>query len=209
MAEFDASAELGMRQCDFLTPEQAGLHDVRFFHRTDTAIPATRDFESNTRNTFDFRVRVDRRVIPPAQSAFLINAARRAEIDTPCQLSDDHDVQAFDHFRLQAGGADQCRETESGPQVRKNIEAFAQSQQASFRALVARRTRPFRPTNRAEQNRIRSTGLLQRILVQRRPVGIKGCSANKPLFQQEVWSQNVHQAPNFGHNFWANPVSWQ
>ena len=88
-----------------------------------------------------------------------------------------------------------------------NRKRAASSQK--HRGLCAKPAGQLPPTNRVEQNRIRSTGLLQRILVQRRPVGIKGCSANKPLFQQEIWSQNVHQAPNFGHNFWANPVSWQ
>ena len=209
VGKIHTGAQLSMRERHFLTPEQTGIHDVGFFDRANAARAATSNLEGNARHAFDFRVRINGGVISAAQPTLLINAARCAEINASGQLTDDHDVQTFNHFRLQAGFADQRWEAESRAKIGKHIETLAQCQQARLGAFVARRAYPFRAANSAQQNSVRTQRALQGLIRQRRAMRIIGGAADKPFFNLQIRRQQIHQPLHLGNNFRANSVTGQ
>ena len=124
---------------------------------------------------------INGRVISPAQPALLVNSARRAEIDTARQLPDNHDVETFDDFRLQARRAHESGKTERRAKIGEDVQPLAQGQQPRLRALVARDAIPFRTAYRAEKNSVRFSRHFQSVVRQWRAVSIIRRAANQTL----------------------------
>ncbi len=93
---------------DHSAPEATALHHIGLFTGGNAALTLTGEVEGNAGNTLDFRRGVDLG-IDAALGAVrqVLDTAWLTEIDAAGQLAHDHDVEAADDFRLQAGGIDQ------------------------------------------------------------------------------------------------------
>ena len=128
---------------NFFFPEEARIHDVRFFDRADPTpfaiiiSAALCDVERNARDAVNFRRGVFRIVEATARTVRQgFNAFRLAEIDTSNQLADNHDVEPLNELPLQCRGICECRKAKRRTQVRISVEPFADVQKARFGPLV-------------------------------------------------------------------------
>ena len=67
------------------------------------------------------------------------DAARRAVVQAAVELAQDHQVEAFHHFALEAGRADQFRKQKRRTEVGEQLQILAQAQQSEA-GLALRRT---------------------------------------------------------------------
>ncbi len=82
-----------MHPCRFLTPEDAGFHDIHFFDRTHPVVAFFRKIVRDPADTADFFGRVDLGIDTSALTVGqILDAARFPEIDPTGQFADDQDI---------------------------------------------------------------------------------------------------------------------
>ena len=138
-------------------------------------------------------------------------ALLRAEVQPAGQLAHDDDVHALQFLRLQRRGIDQRRMHFHGAQIRKDLQAFAQGQQAALGSIFGFGIIPLGAAHCAEQHRIRLLARLQRFVGQRRTVRIDRAAAHQMRFVlkrvAEFLRDDIQHAHGFSHHFRADAIT--
>jgi hypothetical protein len=96
-------------------------------------------------------LRVDAALLAVAQIPDLL---RRSEIDATRQLTDDQDIEPFDHVALERGGFGERRIADRRTQIGEELQVLAQAQKSGFRAHLIGHLVPFGPADGPEHHRI-------------------------------------------------------
>ena len=132
-----------------------------------------------------------------------------AEVDAAGELAHDEDVGALDDLGAQRARVDERRARADGPEVGKEAEALAQTEEALLRAGLVRVGRvPLRAPNRAEQHGVGITASLEDSVGERDPVRIDRGSADKMLLVGEV-PDGVEDLYRSRNDLGADPVAGQ
>jgi len=141
----------------------------------------------------------------------LAHAPWRAEVDTAGQLAHDEDIQARDHFRLEARRVSQLRVEDRRAQVAEQAQLRTDLQQATLRADITFDLVPFRAAHRAEQYGVGRAGAVQGFIGQWHAVLVDGRAADHVVAQlkaQAVLAVGEFQhLDRFGHDFRTNTVA--
>ena len=209
--------QLGViKRLNFLFPEQAGVHDIGFLYRADTAPFATkvstalRDIKRNARDAVDFRCRVFCIVKAAARTIRqCFNAFRLAEIHTANQLAHDQDIKSLNQLALQRRGIRQSRKAERRTQVGIGVEPFTKAQKASFRTVLTLDAIPFRAADRTHQDSTGGFGTVQRVFCQRRAVFVIARTADGAVFKVQIRRDFFCHANCLFDDFRTNTVTWK
>ena len=143
-----------------LVPEHARLHDVALFHRGHLVAALARQVEGDAGDALDLVGVVDLGIDGALLAVAEIgDGLRLAEIDAAGEFAHDHDVEAFDHLALQAGGFRQRRIAHRRAQIGEQAEILAQPQQAGLGPHLIGHAVPFRTADRAEDHGVGGRGL--------------------------------------------------
>src|SRR5262249_59927433 len=92
-----------MQAIDYFVPQYAGLHDIALFHGSQLVASLPREFKADARNPLDLISVVDLGIDGALLSiAEIGDGLGLAEIDAADQLAQNHDVEPFDRFALEA-----------------------------------------------------------------------------------------------------------
>ncbi len=172
---------------DDLVPQNARLHDVALFHRRHAVLARAGQLEGDARDALDLErvvdLRVDAALLAVAEVDDLLGLA---EIDAAGELAHDEDVEALDHFLLQRGGCGERRVADGWAQIGEQLEVLAQAEQARLGTRLVRHRIPFRPADRAEQNRVGGERLGHVRFRDRLAMRVIGAAADQALFGLEA-----------------------
>ncbi len=200
---------------DRLAPEQAGLEHVGLVDDGDELAAQTRGLEADVGDALDLVRVVDHRVDGALAGRDALRALGIAEIDAAGQLAHDEDVEAAgDQFRLDRRGVHEAGITAGRAQVGVEAEMLAQRQQCgAFRLLVGRQVLPLGAADGAEENRLRVTAALQRVLGQRVAELVDGGAADGVFLRLDVEAKflrgRVQEIETDGHYFRPDAVAGQ
>ena len=195
-----------------LVPEHAAFHHVALFHRGDLVAALARELEGHARNALDLVGVVDLRIDGALLAVAEIgDGLRLAEINAAGELAQDHDVEAFDQFALERRGVGQSRIGHRRAQIGVEREILAQAQKPRFRPHLIRHAVPFRPADRAEQDRVGGLRLGHGLVGDRDLVRVVAAAADQPFLGREPGDALVveesDQLFDLGHDFGADAVA--
>ena len=149
----------------FVAPQQAGFHDVGFFHRAHPAASFARQIKRDPTHLANFFCLIDLGV-DPAEGAIaqVFDPSGLAEIHTAGQFANDQNIQPRNQIRLQRRRINQGIEHDGWAQIGIQIHFFAQAEQAAFWLHREVQIIPFRPANGTKKNGIRGLSLIQGIV---------------------------------------------
>jgi len=192
---------LGVHPAHDLAPQPRGLEHVRL---VDARHATARGLERRARDPLDLGDRVLAGVVRA-----LPVASARAEVDAPGELAHDQQVGALDDLAAQRAGVVEGRERAHRAEVGVEPQALAQAQQA---LLGTRRVRvggvPARAADGREQHRVGLCAGGQRLIGERRPVGVDRRAAEQVLLEGEVADRAEH-AHRGGRDLRADAVAGQ
>ena len=191
-----------------LAPKLRHFKHVGLVHGSKPAVALARQVEGDPGDAGDFALVVDVGVEATPPAVVHHDAARFAEVDAAGEFADDQDVQVRDQFLLQRRCVGERREQQRRAQVREQVEAGAQPQQALLRALLHRQVVPLRAAHRAEQNGVGGACRFQRLRRQRRAVLVDGAAAHVRVGEVEVEAERVEHAHRVRHDLGADAVAW-
>src|SRR6185503_7043959 len=133
------------------------------------------------------------------------------EVQTAGQLANDEDVDAFEALGAQrrAGGelGERAHRAEVGPQA----ERLAQPEQALLGADLGGRVVPGRAADGAEQHGVGAATGGERVVGERRAVGVDRCTADQALIEREAvpeqLADRVEDAARLVHDFGADAIT--
>ncbi len=142
-----------------------------------------------------------------------LRAALLTEVDAAGELTNEHQVDAVEHFGLDRRRVDERLQDAHRPQVRVNTELLAQLEQAGLGTQLRIRCRPLRAADRAQQNRIRAEACVERGPRQRVVVLVDGDTAEIRFLQLEAMAELVtdrlQRLDAFRDDFGADAVATQ
>ena len=131
-----------------------------------------------------------------------------AEVDPARELADDEQVGALDDLAAQRAGVEQRGERPDGAQVGVEAEALAQAEQPLLGARRARVGRvPLRPADGGEQDGVGALAGGERLVGQRRAVGVDRGAAERVLLEGEVVGDGGEHLERRGEDLRADPVA--
>src|SRR5262249_14691867 len=136
---------------------------------------------------------------------------RLAEIDAAGELAQDDDIETVHHIALEARGLRERRIADCRTDVGEQAEFLAQPQQSGLRPRVVGHLVPFRPADRAEDDRVAGVRLGHGLLGDRDLVGVVAAAADQRLPGLEApHAVRVHPGDellHLGHHFRADAVA--
>ena len=172
-----------------------------------------RRFKGDFGDAADFALAVFHGVVAFALAVFQrADAARFAEINVAGELAHDEDVQTGHHFGLERGSVGQLFVQHGRAQVGKQIQVFANRQQAALGAQGAIERVVLRTADGAEQHGIGGAAQLLRKLGIGVAVFVVGRAAERGVSVggvQAAGNQLVEYAHGLGGDFGADAVAGQ
>jgi hypothetical protein len=153
-------------------------------------------------------LRVDRALLAIAEVG---DGFRLAEIDAAGELAQNHDVEARNQLALERRRVGERRIGHRRPQVGVEHEILAQAEKARLRPHVERHAVPFRPADRAEDDRVNRFRPGHGLVGDRDLVGVVGTAADQSVLGLErAHAVGVHprdQLFDLGHDLGADAVA--
>jgi len=212
MYEFNIR-EVRRNLIDDFNPELRNVEDIRFVNMGDMVSPQSGLFKGNSGDPRDLIFVIDHRVRRASVSLLACPPAWFAEIDPPCKLPDDEQVDARNDLRPQRGRVDKCRKYGCGAKVRKKSKCLPNPEQSLFGACIHRQLVPFRSAYSAEQYRTARPTKFDDFVAQWRSMSINRATADQFFNELELDSNGPtgrleHASRLLGH-FRTDPVARQ
>src|SRR5207247_4867712 len=120
-------------------------------HGRNPPPPVARKLERDSRNTLYFVARIDFGI----ERLRLVEAARRTEIDSTEQFTDDHQVDSANGIAAKGRTVDQSFENNDRPEIRVIAQQLPQIEQPVFAFFPGRQMIELGITDSAKENRVR------------------------------------------------------
>ena len=181
--------------------------EVSFPRRPRASSKPTRRIRSISFSVY-FRVSTARR--PREVSHRLL---RLAEVQAARQLPHDHDVDALQQVRLDRAGVDDRGEDLYRPEVREQVEALTDGEDAVLWPGLGVWVVPLGTAYRSEEHAVDAIADLQRLVRERGAKVVDGIAADPPVAQVEVvpepGSDGIEDLDGLGSDLGAYSVSRQ
>ena len=167
------------------SPQSGRVQYICFVHTCHFSAALHSYVKCPLRDPPDLVLIVRERIIGCHHPVFLHGPAL-SKVETSCQLTHDHHIKpAFCDLFFQRTGAFQFFIENSGPQIGKKIQRFADLQKSCLRPLVRLQLIPGRglciSSYRSHKHRVTLLCSANRVICERHAVHIDGCSAHKQL----------------------------
>ena len=162
-------------------PEPGGLQNVGLVDRAEPALAFSRQLRGDADDALDLAHAVDAKV-----TRRIVVSVLCAEVDTPGQLPDDHDIDVCQQFRLQRRRVLELGDDLNGPQVCEHAQFCPQSKETLLRAHPGVGIGPLWPADGAQKDGVAFAAVSDRVGRQGIAAGINRRAANQCFIHDEA-----------------------
>lgn len=181
---------------------------------TDTAelaVALAGDISGDLGDTKDLRLRVDHVVVSDAFTIDHIDSLGSSEVDITRELTDDHDIDAFDDLALEGRSIQQLRQDLGRSEVGEEAHFLTHLQETRLWTKLTRIVVPLVASDAGQEDRVGRQTLLERGIRERIVCFVDGSSTDQGLleFQREAASitESLESLLGSGRDLWTDSIT--